>query len=364
MLLVALLGAQSSAQAQEQTAPPPPGSLQIPVPDPPRRPAQGSQQPQLPEAPPGVHEATFDARCRSNPEAWRDSDPRTRKAPHSRGGGLTQPPYPPLARRLLQEGTVTLLLLVNEDGAVVQGIVERSAGFRALDQAALDTSGTWKFNPGMLGDKPFCMWGRFAVTFKLTDEMLEEGDRLVHAEARKLAELLVTDDVVISWFSQAPLLRGSDAATRLLPEVAPLVIEPIVMREVQDAYAATLSKTFSAEQLATVLAFFETPAGRQWRDVEAQGAREAWGKVWSRMGRYTCSVFMAQRALEARKAPAPAKAEDSRKALPGIIAEHQEFCDCASQYFREGIGAMDAAAREQPLKQALAAKCELPEVTK
>lgn len=181
---------------------------------------------------------------------------------------MAQPPYPPVARRLLQEGTVTLLLLVNEDGAIARGMVERSTGFRSLDQAALDGARTWSFNPATLDGKPHCMWGRFAVTFRLKDDLPPLDAALIHPEARELAGMLLTEGTLTAGFARAPLLRASDAATRVMSDVLPLLIEPDVLRDVQDEYAAMLTKYFSREQLAGIVAFYSTPEGRQWQDVQ------------------------------------------------------------------------------------------------
>jgi protein TonB len=44
--------------------------------------------------------------------------------------------YPASARRLEQEGTVMLKVLVGVDGQVLESAVEKSSGFPSLDEAA------------------------------------------------------------------------------------------------------------------------------------------------------------------------------------------------------------------------------------
>lgn len=97
--------------------------------------------------------------------------PVTKTPPRSPGKGLSQPEYPPTARRLNQEGTVTLLIYVLEDGRVGDVKVEKSSGFPKLDEAAAaHAKRSWKFIPGQEGSKPIASWGRFAVTFKLLED--------------------------------------------------------------------------------------------------------------------------------------------------------------------------------------------------
>jgi protein TonB len=81
----------------------------------------------------------------------------------------TKPDYPASSKRLEQEGTVTLLLYVTEDGRVADAKVDRSSGYPALDQAALRESRTWRFLPAQTQGKPVAAWYRISVTFNLED---------------------------------------------------------------------------------------------------------------------------------------------------------------------------------------------------
>lgn len=97
--------------------------------------------------------------------------PAVRTPPRSPPKGLSQPEYPPTARRLGQEGTVTLLIYVLEDGRVGDVKVEKSSGFVKLDEgAAAHAKRSWRFVAGQEGNKPVASWGRFAVTFKLLED--------------------------------------------------------------------------------------------------------------------------------------------------------------------------------------------------
>jgi protein TonB len=97
--------------------------------------------------------------------------PVTKSPPRSPTKGLSQPEYPPAARRLGQEGTVTLLIYVLADGRVGEVKVEKSSGFPKLDEAAAThAKRSWRFIPGQEGNSPIASWGRFAVTFKLIED--------------------------------------------------------------------------------------------------------------------------------------------------------------------------------------------------
>jgi protein TonB len=83
---------------------------------------------------------------------------------------FTRPEYPPTSRRLGEEGTVVLLLLVTEDGRIADAKIDKTSGFPRLDEAAVRESKRWRAIPSKEGDKPVAAWGRFAITFRLTDE--------------------------------------------------------------------------------------------------------------------------------------------------------------------------------------------------
>lgn len=84
---------------------------------------------------------------------------------------LSQPEYPPTARRLGQEGTVVLLIFVQPDGKVGDVKIHKSSGFDKLDEAAVrEAKRSWRFIPAKEGNNPVAEWGQFAVTFRLTDQ--------------------------------------------------------------------------------------------------------------------------------------------------------------------------------------------------
>jgi protein TonB len=67
----------------------------------------------------------------------------------------TIPPYPALARRLGQEGTVTLRLTISPQGVVTGADVVKSSGNTDLDQSAVSwVTAHWKYKPAIQNGSP------------------------------------------------------------------------------------------------------------------------------------------------------------------------------------------------------------------
>lgn len=124
------LTAEKSPPAPAQESPPPPA----PAPAAPAAPA-----------PAPVVAARFDADYLNNPH----------------------PSYPPLSRRMREEGKVMLRVTVNPDGK--PGLIEvaRSSGFERLDNAAKQAVTRWSFVPARQGDRNIEASVLVPVVFKL-----------------------------------------------------------------------------------------------------------------------------------------------------------------------------------------------------
>jgi protein TonB len=80
----------------------------------------------------------------------------------------TTPPYPPLSRRLSEQGTVLLHIAVAEDGSVAQAMVEKSSGSERLDEAARDwVRQHWRYHPATHNGKPVASEMKVNVVFNL-----------------------------------------------------------------------------------------------------------------------------------------------------------------------------------------------------
>ncbi|NDB45317.1 MAG: energy transducer TonB, partial [Betaproteobacteria bacterium] len=78
-----------------------------------------------------------------------------------------KPEYPSASKRLEEEGTVTLKFLVGADGKVIESAVEKSSGFRRLDEAARAGLSKCQFKPGTIDGKPQQTWASMKYTWRL-----------------------------------------------------------------------------------------------------------------------------------------------------------------------------------------------------
>lgn len=78
------------------------------------------------------------------------------------------PAYPRDALMAGAQGTVTLRVLVGEDGSPLEVTIEHSSGNRSLDTAARNqVLRRWKFHPAVDGGRPVQAYGLIPVDFKL-----------------------------------------------------------------------------------------------------------------------------------------------------------------------------------------------------
>jgi protein TonB len=78
-----------------------------------------------------------------------------------------QPAYPLVSKRLGEQGTAVIHVLISKDGSALQGDVFQSSGFERLDQVALRTVLTWRYVPGRLNGQAQDMWFYVPINFKL-----------------------------------------------------------------------------------------------------------------------------------------------------------------------------------------------------
>ena len=78
-----------------------------------------------------------------------------------------KPAYPPASVRANEVGLVRLSFLIDTDGKVLDSKVERSSGFRRLDEAARAGLGMCRFRPATVNGKAERSWGRIEYVWKL-----------------------------------------------------------------------------------------------------------------------------------------------------------------------------------------------------
>lgn len=77
------------------------------------------------------------------------------------------PGYPPLSRRLGEQGRVLLRVHVAAGGTAREVVVHQSSGHPRLDEVAANTVRLWKFIPARQGGQPVDAWVIVPITFSL-----------------------------------------------------------------------------------------------------------------------------------------------------------------------------------------------------
>lgn len=77
------------------------------------------------------------------------------------------PTYPLESRRLHEEGTVVLTVLLNTDGRVVDISIAQGSGSERLDRAALGAVKSWRWAPVIRNGAPAMVQGRVKIPFVL-----------------------------------------------------------------------------------------------------------------------------------------------------------------------------------------------------
>lgn len=80
-----------------------------------------------------------------------------------------KPSYPPLARRMGEEGRVVLRVLVAPDGSAGEVLLHASSGSPRLDGSALATVHRWKFVPARRGTDAVAAWVLVPIVFTLKE---------------------------------------------------------------------------------------------------------------------------------------------------------------------------------------------------
>jgi len=78
-----------------------------------------------------------------------------------------KPAYPNASRRMEEEGTVSLRFLVGVDGLVIQSEIEKSSGFKRLDDAARAGLSKCRFQPATVDGVPEQAWASMKYTWLL-----------------------------------------------------------------------------------------------------------------------------------------------------------------------------------------------------
>lgn len=80
-----------------------------------------------------------------------------------------KPEYPSMSRRLNEQGTVTLKVLVTENGAASMVEVKTSSSYPLLDESAKNAVMQWRFNPATIDGKPISEFYSLVIPFMLLE---------------------------------------------------------------------------------------------------------------------------------------------------------------------------------------------------
>jgi TonB family protein len=75
--------------------------------------------------------------------------------------------YPPLLRDAGVGGTVRVYFFINDAGIVEQVRLDKSSGHQALDDAALNVAGAYRFSPALNREEKVPVWVSFPITFQV-----------------------------------------------------------------------------------------------------------------------------------------------------------------------------------------------------
>ena len=78
------------------------------------------------------------------------------------------PSYPPLSRRMREQGTVYVRVFVSPEGLPDQVELKHSSGSLRLDEAALSVVRKWRFVPAKRGSQCVAAWVVVPIAFSLT----------------------------------------------------------------------------------------------------------------------------------------------------------------------------------------------------
>jgi periplasmic protein TonB len=106
----------------------------------------------------------------ATPSAAVSAKPVVVVAPSRVESSCAAPRYPMASERLREEGVVTLRFLISENGQVVSGQVDKSSGYKRLDDAALAALSLCKFKPATVDGRPKQDWSALRYRWELKDD--------------------------------------------------------------------------------------------------------------------------------------------------------------------------------------------------
>lgn len=154
-----------AAPQSRPVTPPAPQPVAITTPTPAPQAPTGAVEPQ-PPAPPVTAAAAAEPAAPPAPPA---PAPAKIELPSSSADYLNnpRPAYPPLSKRLGEQGKVVIRAFIDESGVATKAEIRNSSGYERLDQAALQTVLKWRYVPGKRAGVIEGMWFNVPINFVL-----------------------------------------------------------------------------------------------------------------------------------------------------------------------------------------------------
>ena len=185
-VVASLIPAQSTAMPQQPPEAAPPKPLFTPTPTPKRavQPAATARKAQTPASEPlpqttpapATMDTLVDTPVPSLPAAPApvspEPQPPAAPAPPKTVSGVEyiqppQPDYPPIAKRMGEEGRVMLRVLVSDRGRPEKVDVQKSSGFARLDEAARQAAMRAMFKPHLKDGRPVAVYALIPINFAI-----------------------------------------------------------------------------------------------------------------------------------------------------------------------------------------------------
>lgn len=91
---------------------------------------------------------------------------------------------------------MVLKVLVRKEGNPGQILIDKSSGYKILDESALKAVQNWQFFPRRIGNIPFASWVKVPIRFCLEEKEKEKGRKEKkdkHHRSKKDKSSLITD---------------------------------------------------------------------------------------------------------------------------------------------------------------------------
>ena len=162
VLTVSLIRPAEEIKPSPEVAPPRPRPV---------KPRPAPQQPPVQLAAPETSPAPSPVAVTSTPPVAAPPTPVQATQPRFDADYLDnpKPPYPPLSRRMGEQGRVVLRVHVTPEGAAGEVLLHASSGSPRLDESALVTVRRWKFVPARRGAEAVAAWVLVPIAFTLKE---------------------------------------------------------------------------------------------------------------------------------------------------------------------------------------------------